>query len=103
MKKYEGSTFEESRAWHGPDIAHINNAAVKLRWTDQPYIWHKNTGEEIFAVLSGIVDMHVRAQGREEVITLHAGELLHVENGDEHVAHPRGPARILVVEDSNSD
>lgn len=103
MKKYDGATFQETRAWHGPEIASIKGAQVKLRWTNKPYRWHKNTGDEIFAVLSGTVDMHFRQDGKDNIIVLTPGDVLHVSNGDEHVAHPRGAARILVVEEPDSD
>jgi mannose-6-phosphate isomerase-like protein (cupin superfamily) len=56
----------------------------------------------VFAVIDGIVDMHVRERGLERVITLVAGDVLHVGEGEEHVAHPRGAARILVVEQIGS-
>jgi mannose-6-phosphate isomerase-like protein (cupin superfamily) len=102
MKNYAGATFRGERAWSGPDIATFPSAVVKLRWTDQPFRWHVNTGEEVFAVLDGIVDMHVREAGVERIITLRSGDVLHIESGEEHVAHPRGEARILVVEQPKS-
>ena len=103
MKTYRGATFEAEAAWRGPDIASLGDAVVKLRWTDQPFRWHANTGEEVFVVLDGVVDMHVRpAGGREDVLTLRAGDILHIRAGEEHVAHPRGAARVLVVEERES-
>ncbi|SEC91959.1 hypothetical protein SAMN05519104_2363 [Rhizobiales bacterium GAS188] len=102
MKKYEGRTFAATGAWSGPEIAMIGETTVKLRWTDEPYRWHINDGQEVFAVIDGIVDMHVRERGRESVITLLAGDVLHVGAGEEHVAHPRGSARILVIEQVGS-
>ena len=101
MKKYDASSFRGEGAWKGPDIAAIRDARVKLRWTDRPFRWHTNEGAEVFAVLSGEVDMHVRPVGSPEtIIRLRAGELLHIEPGEEHVAHPLGEARILVVEEA---
>jgi mannose-6-phosphate isomerase-like protein (cupin superfamily) len=102
MKKFSGAKFAETRAWHGPNVANVRGAEVKLRWTDEPYHWHTNTGDEVLVVLDGIVDMHVRVDGREEIVTLHAGDVLHVEDGDEHMARPRGAARMLVIEDPAS-
>ncbi|PTT74143.1 cupin, partial [Pseudomonas sp. HMWF010] len=67
-------------------------------WTDQPYRWHVNDGPEVFIVLSGTVDMHWRLDGAERVERLDAGDACFAEPGDEHVAHPLGEARILVVE-----
>jgi mannose-6-phosphate isomerase-like protein (cupin superfamily) len=59
------------------------------------------TGKK-FAVLDGTVDMHYRLQGVEHVVTLQVGDVFFAEEGCEHVAHPRGKARILVVEREGS-
>ena len=100
MQKFEGAAFTAEAAWRGPNIARLRAADVKLRWTDQPFEWHANTGDEVFVVLDGIVDMHVRsAEIAESVVTLGAGDILFMREGEEHVAHPRGPARILVIEE----
>ena len=100
MHKYEGSGFRSEAAWRGPTVARIGKAAVKLRWTDQPFRWHVNDGPEVFVVLAGEVDMHVRSESAPvEVVHLRAGDLLHIEAGEEHVAHPRGEATILVIEE----
>jgi mannose-6-phosphate isomerase-like protein (cupin superfamily) len=100
MQKYEGASFPGEGAWRGPNIAMLEKAAVVLRWTDQPFVWHANIGEEVFVVLAGVVDMHVRAQdGSVSVVALEPGDILHIREGEEHVAHPRGAARVLVVEE----
>jgi mannose-6-phosphate isomerase-like protein (cupin superfamily) len=98
LRRFNARRFTAAASWDGPTIATIGHAAVKLRWTDRPFRWHVNDGEEVFVVIDGTVDMHVRDAAGEHVITLNPGELLHVEPGEEHVAHPRGPARILVIE-----
>ncbi len=90
--------FRPSRACAALDVARIDGATVRLHWTDQPYVWHVNDGEEVFAVLAGEVEMRFRREGREERVTLRAGDVFHAAAGDEHVAHPVGEARILVVE-----
>jgi hypothetical protein len=33
---------------------------------------------------------------------LQAGDICHAEPGDEHVAHPHGAARVLVIEKKGS-
>jgi mannose-6-phosphate isomerase-like protein (cupin superfamily) len=99
MQTYRGAAFEAQGAWRGPDIAAIPDAMVKLRWTDAPFEWHANTGDEVFVVLDGVVDMHVRTDDAPaQVVTLGAGDILHIREGEAHVAHPRGPARVLVIE-----
>lgn len=76
----------------------MNGITVRLHWTDQPYRWHVNDGEEVFTVLDGTVDMHYREASEERIAVLHAGDVFYAGIGCEHVAHPRGEARILVVE-----
>lgn len=102
MKIIRSKEFTAERAWGALDIARMNGVTTRLHWTDQPYRWHVNDGEEIFAVLDGCVDMHYRENGVELVATLHTGDVFFAAAGCEHVAHPRGAARILVVEQEGS-
>ncbi|RMX14940.1 cupin [Vandammella animalimorsus] len=94
--------FSAERPWGSLPIANMNGVTVKLHWTDQPYIWHVNDGEEVFAVMDGAVDMHYRQGGQEQVAHLQAGDIFYAGIGAEHVAHPRGQARILVIEKEGS-
>ena len=94
--------FTASRAWGALDIANMGGVTTRLHWTDQPYKWHVNDGEEVFVVLDGTVDMHYRGAGEEKQVVLHTGDIFFAGLGCEHVAHPRGAARILVVEKEGS-
>jgi mannose-6-phosphate isomerase-like protein (cupin superfamily) len=94
--------FTAARAWGARDLAEIEGASVRLHWTDQPYQWHVNDGREVFLVLDGEVDMHYREAGAEKVVRLQPSDIFIAETGDEHVAHPVGEARILVVERKGS-
>ena len=87
--------------WSGPTMPGIGNAVAKLRWINSAYRWHKNIGAELFVVLEGEVDMHFRTSTDAEVqvARLRAGSALFIEDGEEHVAHPLGAAKILVVEE----
>lgn len=80
----------------------MNGVTTRLHWTDQPYKWHVNDGQEVFAVMDGVVDMHYRQDGVESVARLEAGDIFFADVGCEHVAHPVGVARILVVEAQGS-
>jgi len=102
MRFIEPKTFTPPNAWDALDIAAIDGATVRLHWTDTPYIWHVNDGEEVFVVLDGEVDMHCRSANGETVHRMNAGDIFHGGEGDEHVAHPIGAARILVVERAGS-
>lgn len=102
MRVLNASDFTGDRAWQALDIERIDDATVRLHWTDKPYKWHINDGPEVFVVLDGAVDMHTRKDGQEQVWRLNVGDIFHAEAGDEHVAHPDGPARILVIERAGS-
>lgn len=95
-------SFRADRAWGARDIAEVDGATVRLHWTDQPYKWHVNDGAEVFVVMTGQVDMHFRADGTQQVVRLEPGDIFAADVGDEHVAHPVGEARILVVERKGS-
>lgn len=96
------ASFTADRAWGAQDIAEIDGATVRLHWTDQPYKWHVNDGPEVFVVLNGEVDMHYKEDGVEKIVRLLPTDMFHAVEGDEHVAHPIGEARILVIERKGS-
>lgn len=97
------ASFTTPRAWDSLDIAAMNGITTRLHWTDQPYHWHVNDGQEVFVVLHGQVTMRYRdAQGEHSVI-LGAGDIFHAPAGTEHLAQPLGEARILVVETAGSE
>jgi len=102
MKIVRSREFTADRAWGALDIANMNGITTRLHWTDQPYRWHVNDGEEVFAVLDGAVDMRYREDGQERSVILNSGDIFFASIGTEHVAHPLGEARILVVETEGS-
>lgn len=95
-------TFRADQAWGARDIALVDRASVRLHWTDQPYKWHVNDGTEVFVVLQGVVDMYYREREAEKIVQLSAGDMFVAGAGEEHVAHPIGEARILVIEREGS-
>ena len=102
LKVIRSKEFTAARAWGALDIANMHGTTVRLHWTDQPYKWHVNDGEEVFAVLDGVVEMHYRDLGIEHIVVLSAGDVFFAGIGCEHVAHPLGEARILVIEREGS-
>lgn len=102
MKVIRSKEFTANKAWGAMDIANMQGVTTRLHWTDAPYKWHVNEGEEVFAVLDGTVDMHYRKDGLEQIATLNTGDVFFAGIGCEHVAHPRGAARILVIEKEGS-
>jgi mannose-6-phosphate isomerase-like protein (cupin superfamily) len=102
MRFLDASSFTADHPWGALQIAEIDDATVRLHWTDAPYIWHVNDGPEVFVVLDGAVDMHYRQDGEHRVEHLTPGRVCLADVGDEHVAHPAPEARILVVERKGS-
>ncbi|VTM54055.1 mannose-6-phosphate isomerase [Klebsiella pneumoniae] len=102
MQSWSSKDFTADRAWGALDIANFfrHHRASAL---DRPtYIWHINDGQEVFAVMDGQVAMHVKVDGEEQIIMLNAGDIFYAGVGCEHVAHPQGAARILVIEKEGS-
>ncbi|RBP81128.1 cupin domain-containing protein [Marinomonas rhizomae] len=102
MTFIKAKDFTADRAWGALDIANMNGVTTRLHWTDQPYKWHINDGEEVFIVLDGEVNMHYRIDGKELVQVMSVGDIFFAAIGKEHVAHPIGEARILVIEKEGS-
>lgn len=102
MKIVRSKAFRADRPWGALEIAKMNGITTRLHWTDQPYRWHVNDGEEVFAVLDGQVEMRYREAGEERRVLLDAGDVFFAGVGCEHVAHPQGEARILVIEQEGS-
>ncbi len=98
MRIIDAAAFTSERAWGALDVEAIDDATVRLHWTDEAYVWHVNDGPEVFVVLDGAVDMHTRLEGVESVTRLRPGSIFHAEPGDEHRAVPAPEARVLVVE-----
>jgi mannose-6-phosphate isomerase-like protein (cupin superfamily) len=102
MKVIRSRDFTADRAWGALDIATMGGISTRLHWTDQPYRWHVNDGQEVFVVLDGRVEMRYREDGAEHSVLLDPGDIFYASVGTEHVAHPIGEARILVVETEGS-
>ena len=102
MRIIRSKQFKAERACGAQDIANMNGITTRLHWTDQPYKWHVNDGEEVFVVLDGVVEMLFKENGIEQSSILETGDIFYASVGTEHVAHPKGEARILVVESEGS-
>ncbi len=54
-------------------------------------------------MLDGVVDMHYKLDQEIIISTLTVGDIFHATVGTEHIAHPKGEARILVIESEGSE
>jgi len=102
MNIIRSKEFTASRAWEAKHIAKMNGITTRLHWTDQPYKWHINKGEEVFVVLDGSVEMKYKINGEVNSVILKTGDIFYASLGTEHVAHPQGETRVLVIEEEGS-
>lgn len=103
MRIIRSKEFQAKSAWDALTIANMAGVTTRLHWTDSPYKWHINDGEEVFVVLDGLVEMRFRDKsGNEDAVILNVGDIFYASVGTEHVAHPQGEARILVIEKEGS-
>ena len=102
MKIIRSKDFNPGKAWAALDIANMNGVTTRLHWTDKPYHWHVNDGEEVFVVLDGCVEMFYKEDDKKTSVILDIGDMFFASIGTEHVAHPIGAARILVIETEGS-
>ena len=102
LKIIRSKEFKADKAWGAQEIANMSGITTRLHWTDQPYKWHINDGEEVFVVLDGKVEMRYRQSGEEKSTILESGDIFYASIGTEHVASPVGEARILVIETEGS-
>lgn len=102
---YDGNVFSAEKEWGSQHIANLDGFSVKIHATSTPYHWHTNDEQEIFVVLNGTVDMHYKDKKDAEpkIQRLESGMIAHMEKGAQHVAHPIGLARILVIERLGSE
>lgn len=88
MKVIRSREFVAKRAWGSVSVANMDGITTRVHWTDKPYKWHVNDGEEVFAVLDGEVEMFYREGGEERSVLLSTGDVFFAGVGCEHVAHP---------------
>lgn len=104
MEVIDTDGFHAGRAWGSRQLLALGEFDARILWTDKPYRWHANTGEELFVVLSGKVRMHLRRRdGSEYFRDLGAGNAMLFNDGDEHYAEPLPEARLLVIERKDSE
>ncbi|MGI3747689.1 MAG: cupin domain-containing protein [Janthinobacterium lividum] len=102
MNIIRSKDFTGERPWAALEIANMNGITTRLHWTDQPYKWHVNDGQEVFVVLDGQVEMRFKQEGVEQRTVLQTGDIFYASIGTAHVAHPLGEARVLVIESEGS-
>ena len=99
LTTYDSMNFIAEKEWGKLYIANLDGYSVRVHSTTVPYEWHTNKDQEVFVVLDGEVEMRYQRDGKKyRSVTLSQGMIAHIEEGCEHVAHPNGLARVLVIE-----
>lgn len=57
-----------------------------------------STVEKVFVLMDSIVKIHYKERGEAKSVLLETGDIFYAGISTEHVAHPQGEARILVIE-----
>lgn len=103
LTSYDPKQFISDKEWGKLYIANFNDISVRIHSCTTPFQWHKNSTQEVFVVLDGEVELrYQRNKDTYKSVTLKAGMLAHMEAGCEHVAHPKGLARVLIIEQLGS-
>ncbi len=102
MNIIRSKKFTSDIPWDSIEIANMDGITTHLHWTNKAYKWHTNEGDEVFVVLDGQVKMLYRVNGEKTSVLLNEGDIFYATDGVEHVAHPVGEARVLVIEKEGS-
>lgn len=99
--KQKLASFDEH--WVPKVIAELNGQQVKVAKLKGEYVWHRHANEdELFLVVEGELELHVRGDGRDGVVTLKPGELYVVPRGVEHKPVARESSHVLVFEPAST-
>lgn len=81
--------------WNPRIVGELNGQHVKLARVQGEFVWHHHDAEdELFLVLRGRLDMHLR----ERVVTIREGEFFIVPRGVEHKPVAEEETHILLFE-----
>ncbi len=84
-----------SEHWSPRIVGELNGQHVKLVKLLGEFVWHHHADEdELFLVLSGHIDIHLR----DQVVALDPGEFFVVPKGIEHKPVADAEAHVLLIE-----
>ncbi|GAA4532310.1 cupin domain-containing protein [Amycolatopsis samaneae] len=89
--------------WSPRIVANINDYDVRIAKVAGEHVWHVHRDtDEFFLVLDGELDIAVREEDGERVVTLPKGSLFVVPRGVFHKPSSKEGASIMVVEPSGT-
>ena len=85
--------------WSPRPLARINDYAVKAVRVQGEFVWHRHTAtDELFLVLSGELEIHLRDADGEWQVSLDTDDVFVVPRGVEHRPVSRDGADLLLLE-----
>ncbi|MGZ4475672.1 MAG: cupin domain-containing protein [Nocardioides sp.] len=90
-------SFDE--LWSPRLLAQVNDHDLKLAKIQGSYVWHSHPdSDELFLVVDGSLEIHLRTGDSEPVVTLGPHDLYVVPKGIEHCPVSETGASVLLIE-----
>jgi mannose-6-phosphate isomerase-like protein (cupin superfamily) len=94
-------SFEER--WSPRIVTQVNDYDVRVAKVEGTYVWHRHDNtDEFFMVLDGALDIGLRDNNAERVVTLRPHDVFVVPKGVEHRPASADGASILMFEMSGT-
>jgi mannose-6-phosphate isomerase-like protein (cupin superfamily) len=80
-------------------VARVNDFVLKAVKLDGEFIWHHHEeADEIFLIVTGLIDMHYRVDGLEHIESFGTSEMLMIPHGVEHKPVAAPGTELLLIE-----
>ncbi|MFD8767700.1 cupin domain-containing protein [Microbacterium oxydans] len=91
------ASFEDR--WSPRILTRVNDYDVRLAKVEGTFVWHSHPDtDELFIVLDGRLDIHLRQSGSERVVHLERHDVFVVPRGIEHCTESSGGAAVMLLE-----
>lgn len=90
-------SFQE--LWSPRILTQVNDWDVRLAKVEGSFVWHSHPDtDELFIVLDGALDIHLREEGEEQTVHLQRNDVFVVPRGVEHRPESSEGATIMLFE-----
>lgn len=84
-----------TKHWSPQVIAEMNDYQFKLVKVEGEFVWHEHPDtDEVFIVIEGCLNIEFR----DDIVTLHAGEMFVIPKGIEHKPWAKSECKIMIIE-----